>query len=76
VEVDGAGQADLRLDAEHVGLDELRAGGRTHTIPMSQLKPVGLQRFTGPQRIVEFTVRTVVLSTTINRSILSLTYRI
>jgi hypothetical protein len=26
VEVDGAGQADLRLDAEHVGLDELCAG--------------------------------------------------
>jgi hypothetical protein len=26
VEVDGAGQADLGLDAEHVGLDELRAG--------------------------------------------------
>jgi len=26
VKVDSAGQADLRLDAEHVGLDELRAG--------------------------------------------------
>jgi hypothetical protein len=26
VEVDRAGQADFRLDAEHVRLDELRAG--------------------------------------------------
>ena len=39
-------------------------------MPVPASKLIGLQPFTGPQRIVEFTVMSTVLSTTINRGIL------
>jgi len=64
-------------EAERVFVRLQKRAGSTHTMPMSQLKTHWCSTIYGVlRRIVEFTVISAVLSTTINRSILSLTYRI
>jgi len=59
-----------------VNLPSIKKSRLDHTMPISQPNLIDLQPFTAPKSIAEFTAVPTVLSTTIIRGSLSLTYRI